>query len=229
MPNIQMSISAGLLLTVLTTTLHAETFEHGSIITPPPASTNPAPTTPAPVTPTPGILSQPAVTRSAFTSAISGREPVDQLSRISAGQQMYYFTELTGLQGHVITHKWERNGAFQLGLQFPVEGSPWRVHSSKSIAPNLPGTWTVTVQNDDGSILKQESLQVEPVMPSAEPPTIPAPAQPLTPIPPALQKPPVNPAPAPETPNPDTKPPVTGTPSWESPAKTDKPIWETLR
>lgn len=202
----------------------AETFEHGSITVAPPATSSPTPTPQPPV-----AISAPSVSRSTFTTAISGREPVDQLSHISAGQQVYYFTELNGLQGHVITHKWERDGAFQLGLQFPVGGSPWRVNSSKNITPNLAGSWTVTVQNDDGSILKQETLVVDPV--------IPAPAQPLTQIPPDMQKtpaprpdlatpplaetPPANPEPAKPEAMPETAPVE------EQPA-TGKPIWETL-
>jgi hypothetical protein len=205
----------------------------------------------------------PQITRAAFTSAISGREPVDQLTHISAGQQVYYFTELVGLQGHVINHKWERNGAFQLGLQFPVSGSPWRVNSSKSISVNLPGVWTVTVQNDDGSILRRDTLVVDPAMPAPTampaapsvqsppaiqpapavqpppaiqpapavqpPPTvlqttpvIPPPAQPLTPIPPELQR---EPAPRPTSPEPsDSSKTPTSTPSSAS----SRPIWETL-
>jgi hypothetical protein len=126
---------------------------------------------------------------------------------------VYYFTELVGLQGHVITHRWEKDGAFQLGLQFPVGGQRWRVHSSKMMTPNLPGTWTVTVQNDDGTTLRQDTLVVDPIMPTepaipaAAPlapttapitpvpvtpapttPAIPAPAQPLTAIPPDIRK-----------------------------------------
>jgi hypothetical protein len=141
------------------------------------------------------------------------------VNQVNAGQTVYYFTELVGLQGHTITHKWQRNGAFQLGLQFPVGAERWRVHSSKTIAPTLTGTWTVTVQNDDGQILRQDTLQVNPAVTPALPataplttntsnptntiqhnptptttssntltPVIPAPNQPLTSIPPAIQK-----------------------------------------
>ena len=114
----------------------------------------------------------PQVARAAFTTGITSREPDSQLARVSAGQTVYYFTELVGLQGHVITHRWEKDGAFQLGLQFPVGGQRWRVHSSKMMTPNLPGTWTVTVQNDDGTTLRQDTLVVDPIMPIE--PAIPA-------------------------------------------------------
>ena len=149
----------------------------------------------------------PQVARAAFTTGITDREPDSQLARISAGQTVYYFTELVGLQGHVITHRWEKDGAFQLGLQFPVGGQRWRVHSSKTITPDLPGTWTVTVQNDDGTVLRQDTLVVDPIMPAnttAAP--VPAPAaitppattEPVTPTTPVITA-PAAPTPAPET------------------------------
>lgn len=182
---------------------------------PPPAMPMPAPQP---------QISMPAVTRTGFTTAISGREPVDRLARITAGQQVYYFTEVTGLQGHVITHKWEKDGAFQLGLQFPIAGSPWRVNSSKSISPNLPGTWTVTVQNDDGSVLAQDRLIVDPL--------IPAPAQPLTQIPPDRQR---TPAPRPTIPLPSTgsetapiMPDTSPKPELPAEPSDNRPIWESL-
>ncbi|MDD5393447.1 MAG: DUF2914 domain-containing protein [Thiothrix sp.] len=263
MPNTNLKIASGLVLAwLVSSTAWAETFQH-SPITPIPPQTAPLPATPMVAAPTPMPAPVPApmpqITRAAFTSAISGREPVDQLTHISAGQQVYYFTELVGLQGHVINHKWERNGAFQLGLQFPVSGSPWRVNSSKSISVNLPGIWTVTVQNDDGSILRRDTLVVDPAMqaptampaaptvqpppapaiqpppaiqpaPAVQPPptvlqttpVIPPPAQPLTPIPPELQR---EPAPRPTSPEPsDSSETPTSTPSSAS----SRPIWETL-
>ena len=138
-------------------------------------------TAPAPVPPPPVM---PQVSRATFTSAIAGREPTDQLTRIPAGRQVFYFTELTGLQGHVISHRWERDGHFQLGLQFPVTGNPWRVNSSKSLSPNQAGTWTVTVQNDDGVILRRDTLIVDPPAavpnPIAIPPALPPAVMPLS-------------------------------------------------
>jgi Tfp pilus assembly protein FimV len=162
---------------------------------------------------------QPQVTRSTFTTAISGREPVDQLTHIQAGQQVYYFTELSGLQGRVITHKWEKDGAFQLGMQFPVGGERWRVQSSKSISPTMAGVWTVTVLNEDGTILKQDTLLVDPSV--AAPAS--SPTEPATPAVPT-------PAPAPTSttvPSPTIAYPPTPQPA-ATPATETKPIWETI-
>lgn len=220
MPTIHFQMGTFLILTsLLLPTVWAEE-------TPAPVPANPPPpAATAPATPTPPAATAPQVARSAFTTSINAREPVDQLARISAGQQVYYFTELVGLQGHVVTHRWEKDGAFQLGLQFPVGAERWRVHSNKNIATDLPGTWTVTVQNDDGSILKQDTLVVDPVMPAtpATPPAAsPAPAQP------APAQPPAN-SPTPEA-GQEAAPPATPTPTAPaSPADNNtQPIWEKL-
>ncbi len=179
----------------------------------------PMPSNPTPnIAPAPPIPAVNPVSRSAFTTGLLNREPVNQLARTNAGQTIYYFTELQGLQGHVVTHRWEYNGQFQMGMQFPVSGERWRVQSSKSINPTMLGNWTVTVLNDDGQILRRDTLIIEPSnapIPAPQPVTAPAPnpapippAQPLNstvqptspPIsatqPPALPKAPVIPPPA---------------------------------
>lgn len=200
------------------------------------------------------------VARATFTTGLAAREPINQVSHINAGQTVYYFTELTGLQGHVVTHRWEYNGQFQLGMQFPVGGERWRVQSSKSITPNMVGTWSVTVINDNGQILRQDTLSVDsaatpvptptpltppplpdtgiPALPVVQPaphatppdtkatsqptsPIIPAPAEPLTSIPPEQQK-----APAHrnvETDKQDTPPTTTTTDEKKT------PIWDSLK
>lgn len=216
-------------------------------------------TTVTPPVPIPAPL--PAqVSRATFTTGLVAREPINQVSRINAGQTVYYFTELTGLQGHVVTHRWEYNGQFQLGMQFPVSGERWRVQSSKSITPNMVGTWSVTVINDNGQILRQDTLMVDsattpvptpipltpPPLPNAgipalpamqatpyatspdskttsQPtsPIIPAPAEPLTTIPPEQQK-----APAQrnrETDKPDAPPTIPATDEKKT------PIWDSLK
>ncbi|WP_051543249.1 DUF2914 domain-containing protein [Thiothrix lacustris] len=160
---------------------------------------------------TPVVAPTPQVARAAFTTGITDREPDSQLATISAGQTVYYFTELVGLQGHVITHRWEKDGELQLGLQFPVGGQRWRVHSSKTISPNLPGKWTVIVQDSDGSVLHQDTLIVEPIIPAAVPADtalIPAPAPATTPV--VAAPPPVT-------------PPAT------VPEKSKQAIWDTLQ
>lgn len=195
-----------ILMGTLATTVPVSWAEENIIAYPKPstaasATPEPASTTSPTNAPPPTANLAPQVTRAAFTTGLTAREPNDQLNRVTAGQNIYYFTELLNLQGRVITHRWEKDGAFQLGLQFPVGGQRWRVHSNKMIAPNLPGVWKVSVLNDDGSVLHQDTLMVEAVTAvesvTATPETLPetstAPAAPVAP-PVSLPK----PAPAPQ-------------------------------
>lgn len=195
----------------------------------PVTSANPLTTPPASgISTTPPAIHKPAVkaevSRTAFTRQIVNREPVDQLTTAQTGQVINYFSELKGLQGHVITHRWEHNGQFKLGMQFPVNGQRWRVHSSKTLHKNTAGTWTVSVINDDGTLLKQDTLVVsdtENHSGQTEKHNTPAPA-PVSSVKQAPAKPVM-----PELP--EVQPPAEPTPpSSDKTGTTRKPIWEVL-
>lgn len=199
-------------------------------------------------------VSKGSVARATFTTTIVNKEPANQVSRVNTGEKVYYFTELVGLQGHTITHRWERNGSAPLSMTFPVGGQRWRVQSSKTLNADNVGNWTVTVQAEEGTILRKDNLMVEAGQAPAPTPVIPPSATPLTPIPPALSKEPAS-RPA-NTPAPVMSSPIEAKPSAsvtdsskkaDSPSstpekkasdttkdssattpKTGKPIWESL-
>lgn len=147
---------AGIICLASTAHLSAETHS----VTPTSASTATPTTNPQASANKPPAPIVPEVSRAAFTTGIVNREPVDQLSTIQTGQAVNYFSELKGLKGRVITHRWDHEGQFKLGLQFPVNGQRWRVHSSKTLHADAVGAWTVSVINDDGTVLKKDTLVV---------------------------------------------------------------------
>jgi hypothetical protein len=98
-----------------------------------------------------GAIKRGSVTRTAFTSQIVDREPVDDLSQVpNSMQRVYFFSELRGLEGQIVTHRWEYNGKVMAEVKFKVGGPRWRVYSSKNLLPEWLGKWTVVVtdQND---------------------------------------------------------------------------------
>jgi hypothetical protein len=101
---------------------------------------------------------QAEVARSSFTTNIQDREPIDQLYALTDGlKEVFYFTELKNLQGQTITHQWSTAGKASHSITFDVGANRWRVYSSKTL--NKPeGTWTVTVSDANGLILKEESI-----------------------------------------------------------------------
>lgn len=112
------------------------------------------------------------VARSAFTSSIADREPVDTLQQMTAMEQkVYFFTELRDMEGQTATHRWELNGEVMAEVAFEVKGSRWRVWSSKNLQPQWIGEWKVSVLNGANEVISETSLNV---MPEAEGETVPA-------------------------------------------------------
>lgn len=108
------------------------------------------------------VVAQDAVNRAQFTSAVEQREPADELSGVltPVPEKLYFFTDLRGMSGHKITHRWEHAGQVEAEISFHVGGDRWRVWSSKNLIPELAGEWQVTVLDDAGQVLKVVSLEV---------------------------------------------------------------------
>lgn len=101
------------------------------------------------------------VARSAFTSSIDDREPVDTLQQMNAVEQkVYFFTELRDMEGQTATHRWELNGDVMAEVAFEVKGSRWRVWSSKNLQPEWVGEWKVSVLNSANDVISETSLNI---------------------------------------------------------------------
>ena len=121
---------------------------------------------------TPWCLAEPGpdtgfVKRTAFSSAILEREPVDKLTELVGNdEQIYFFSELRDMTGQLVVHSWEHQGESVAEVRFNVSGPRWRVWSSKILTPDRPGTWTVLVLNAAGEILAEKSLDYNPPDPA---------------------------------------------------------------
>jgi len=99
------------------------------------------------------------VVRAQFTTAITEREPADDVSQLAADvTQVYFFTELRGMSGQRIVHRWEYNGQVMAEVGFDVGSNRWRVWSSKSLMPVWPGAWKVSVLNASGEVLTSREM-----------------------------------------------------------------------
>ncbi len=103
------------------------------------------------------------VSRALFTIGIDNREPVNMVDSIDSSSftSISFFTELTDLSGHNITHQWTHNDKIMFEKTFAVKGAHWRVWTSKTLAPSWTGTWTVNVLDDDRSILTSKSFEYQ--------------------------------------------------------------------
>jgi hypothetical protein len=101
---------------------------------------------------TPSALTQ-------FTSAIENREPIDQITFVENDvRKIFFFSDLRGLSGRSVSHRWIYDGKTQASVEFKVEGPRWRVWSSKELEPEWVGDWTVEVLTDDGETIASETF-----------------------------------------------------------------------
>jgi len=107
----------------------------------------------------PQLAATGAVARAIFTSAVTDREPVDQLETIDTGtEKIFFFTELRDMQGQTIVHRWKHENEVLAEVSFDVGGPRWRVHSSKNLAASWTGNWTVEVVDSENNVLSSASF-----------------------------------------------------------------------
>ncbi|EAR09427.1 DUF2914 domain-containing protein [Reinekea blandensis] len=106
------------------------------------------------------VFAEPEVARHQFTTAVEDREPVDALTDAMNINPMYYFTELKGFEGTVVTHRWMYNGEQMANVTFNVGGPRWRVYSSKQLLPEWDGDWTVEVVDEQGQVVASDTVSI---------------------------------------------------------------------
>jgi hypothetical protein len=76
---------------------------------------------------------------------------------------LYYFTELRGMAGETVSHRWLHEGELVSEISIPVDAG-WLsdVHSSATIHPRMKGRWQVLVCDATGKILESEQFEVAP-------------------------------------------------------------------
>ena len=103
------------------------------------------------------------VSRALFTIGVDNREPVIQVATIDSDSytSISFFTELTDLTGHNVTHQWTLGDKVMFEKTFEVKGPRWRVWTSKTLIPSWTGSWTVNVLDDDRTVLASESFEYQ--------------------------------------------------------------------
>ena len=94
------------------------------------------------------------VTRAEFTTNVEDHKPVNTISSLTNDKtRVCYFTEIEGMAGQTIIHRWEYNGKLMLEKSFKVGASRWRVYSSKTLDPSWLGEWKASTVDANGSSL----------------------------------------------------------------------------
>lgn len=103
------------------------------------------------------------VAQAQFTTGVENREPVDHVDHVFHTQgkpyrRLFYFTQIIGLSGKTVTHRWEYEGRVMAKVSFHIGGSHWRVYSSKHLPSTLTGHWRVVVTDSEGETIKTDSF-----------------------------------------------------------------------
>jgi hypothetical protein len=107
--------------------------------------------------------SEVTVAKMVFCTEIIGREPLSEESSFSNDlPKIYCFTKIEGAQFDMqIKHRWIYRDSIMAEVALPVRSSSWRTYSSKNMQKNWLGTWKVSVVDDSGKVLRQESFTYE--------------------------------------------------------------------
>lgn len=145
------------------------------IADPQPANMGAPPSAGAAATPAAPAAPAPAgsVARAQFTSEVRDREPADLLTSLpNTDTRIYFFTELKGLAGQTVMHRWEHNGKVMAEVPIEVGGERWRTFTSKTLDPSLTGEWKASVIDAGGSTLSASTFTYN--TPAAGPASAPA-------------------------------------------------------
>ncbi len=94
------------------------------------------------------------VARATLTTAVREREPIDTVSTLgNNASQIYYFTEIQGMAGQRVSHRWEYSGQIMAEVAFDIGGPRWRVFSSKTLQPDWLGDRKVSAIDASGNPL----------------------------------------------------------------------------
>jgi hypothetical protein len=101
----------------------------------------------------------PQVALARFTTAVEDREPVDSVSFLpNEEREVLFYTDLRGLEGSTVLHRWEYAGEVVAEVRFDVHSPRWRVWSSKALQPEWIGDWTASVIGPGGEVLAIETF-----------------------------------------------------------------------
>jgi hypothetical protein len=99
------------------------------------------------------------VKRALFCSNVAEREPVDEITTLAApAEKVFFFTELIGMTGKTVTHKWSLDGQSMGDVAITVGADRWRCYSTKTLAASKTGTWKVEVVDDAGNKLAEKTF-----------------------------------------------------------------------
>jgi hypothetical protein len=100
------------------------------------------------------------VRRAIICSGIMNHEPTDSLTSVpSTTSKVFFFTEIAGMEGKTITHRWIKDGSKVADIRISIASNRYRCHTSRSVSGKT-GNWTAQVLDKDGKVLREVAFTV---------------------------------------------------------------------
>lgn len=104
-----------------------------------------------------------AIAIAQFTTKISKRYPADEISTHgNPHQSISFFSELQGMSGKKITHRWFYGDNLEFEASFKIRADRWRVWSTQLLPEDKPGKWRVEIMDETGEVLANQGLNYAP-------------------------------------------------------------------
>ena len=98
-----------------------------------------------------------------FTSNVAEGAPVDFRQAFGAETRVvYYYSEILGLQGRSVTHRWKFDGTVMQEVKLPVKRERQAVWSLNHMHPERIGNWTVEVVDPRGKVIRIDNFAYNP-------------------------------------------------------------------
>jgi hypothetical protein len=113
------------------------------------------------------VTAQPtgSVANSTFASDIDDGAPVDYRQAFDTNTPIvYYYTEVLGLHGQTVTHRWKLEGKVMQEVPIAVKRSRQAVWSRSVMRPDWTGNWTVEVVTERGDVIEADNFAYSPPM-----------------------------------------------------------------
>ena len=102
---------------------------------------------------------QEQITNATFTTALVGGQPTDYVQNIANSvREVYYYSEVAGLKGKTITHRWQREGEVKAEIKIRIDTDPAQAVSKLKLRPEWTGAWTVQTLDGSGKVIAENSF-----------------------------------------------------------------------
>jgi hypothetical protein len=103
-------------------------------------------------------LAEATVTEAKLGKAVVDRNIANETAEFAVGEKAFLWVKVEGAADQTLTVTWAQ-GDNKYPVELKIGGSPWRTWASKTL--QSAGSWSVTVSDSAGKVLKEMTLTVK--------------------------------------------------------------------